>query len=190
MHVDYMEKEIDQSYDYIGGRLSGKDISLLVHELCGEYRYKEKELVHERGKIEKMLVELYNFSTNTSKLENSIHAQEHEILALKEQLNRQKEDNLLLIKEITVLEKQKLVHLEKEKTLEELKKTKEDLHTMIQVVNKENKELREKMQQGQLKNNNMRGYLNRRPLINTTNNTQRISPRRPVPKKRSVCFKM
>ncbi|XP_045181585.2 uncharacterized protein LOC123540549 [Mercenaria mercenaria] len=190
-HIDYMEKQIDRSYDYLNSRLSGKDISVLVHELCGQYRYKERELVQEKAKTEKMLVELYNFSTNSSRLENSIHAQEHEIVALKEQINKLKEDNLLLIKEVTELEKAKLIHLQKEKTLIELKKAKDDLHVMISVVNKENKELREKMQQNGLnKNNGGRGYPNRRPLANTTNNTQKINPKRAVPKKRSVSFKM
>jgi hypothetical protein len=190
-HMDYMEKQIDRSYDYINGRMSGKDISILVHELCGEYRYKEKELVQEKVKTEKMLVELYTFSTTSSKLENTIHAQEHEIIALKEQINRVKEDNLLLIKEVTELEKAKLIHLEKEKTLIELKKAKEDLHVMISVVNKENKELREKMQQGMARNTGGRLYQNnRRALANTTNNAQKAVPRRVVQKKRSVSFKM
>ena len=189
--MDYMEKQIDRCYDYLNGRLSGKDVSILVHDLCGEFRYKERELVQEKVKTEKMLLELYNFSTNSSKLENTIHVQEHEIIALKEQINRVREDNLLLIKEVTELEKAKLIHLEKEKTLTELKKAKEDLHVMIAVVNKENKELREKMQQGMARTTGGRGYQNtRRPLVNTTNNAQKVSPRRTVQKKRSVSFKM
>lgn len=189
-HVEYMEKQIDMSYDYIGGRLSGKELSSLVHNMCEEHRYQGRELKKAKEKVEKMLVDLYNFSTNSSRLENMIHAQEHEIISLKEQINKVKEDNILLIKEVTELEKARLVHMEKEKTLVELKKAKEDLHVMIQVVNKENKELREKVQNhGQTKNNSMRGYLSRKPLANATNNTQKVYQRRTPQKKRSVSFK-
>lgn len=185
-----MEKQIDMSYDYIGGRLSGKELSTLVHNMCEEHRDQGRQLKKAKEKLEKMLVDLYNFSTNSSRLENMIHAQEHEIISLKEQINKLKEDNIALIKEVTELEKARLVHMEKEKTLIELKKAKEDLHVMIQVVNKENKELREKVQNlGQTKNNGMRVYPSRKPLANATNNTQKVYQRRTVLKKRSVSFK-
>lgn len=186
-HMDYMERQIERSYDYLGARHSGKEISILVHEMCGEYRYKETELHKEKNKIEKMLVELYNFSTNSSKLENTIHAQEHEIIALKEQINKQKSEITELIKEITQLEKEKLQHMEKERTLLALKKTKEDLQLMLDVVNKQNTELKEKLQG--LTKALPKGQQIRRPINNVVNST-RQSPRRNVqPKRRSLSFR-
>ncbi|KAH3859774.1 uncharacterized protein LOC127871987 [Dreissena polymorpha] len=187
--MDYMQGQISRSYDYIDGnrgtKKADKDISVLVHELCGEYRYKEKELVNERQKIEKMLVELYNFSAKSNKLQNVISGQEHEINALKEHISNLNNQNNALVKEIAVLEQAQKVHREKEKTLAELKQAKNDLHTMIEVVNKENKELKELMEKKGLNRNGSP----RRALNNISSNNSRFSPRKQAPKRKSNSFR-
>lgn len=189
----YMQDQISKSYDYIdgnAGKKSSKHISELVHDLCGENRYRERKLEQEKENTENRLVELYNMSLKISELRQIINIQECEVAALNDKINDLRRENILLSREITDVEKKNTDRLEKEKTLEDLRKTKEDLQLMIKLVNEENKSLKEKLHEhgnkGQhLKTGQVR-IQNRKPAPgNVANNQSRQGSKKVATKRRS-----
>ena len=127
--MNHMEGMITQCHYILGDQDRKCKLSHLVKDVQASIKQYEKDLHKEKGKSEKMLHEVYDYSKSIHKLENDKLHQRHEMDRMVAEMEGVKRENAVLSEKCQILEEANLKHLEKEKTLHNLRKMVDDLKT-------------------------------------------------------------
>ena len=119
--VEKMESEINKCHVMLGDREKKMSLSLLIYDLSLNLKNKDKEIQEEKKKCESMLTELYDYSKNLNRLEQSKHNMKDTINSQGEEIEKLKVENIKLKEQVVKLEQINMQHSEKQKTLENLR---------------------------------------------------------------------